>query len=405
MAYIGGSSTTSSPTSSFYIQDLGTAAFYGLHFIDSIDELVTQDQNLVSKPAVLIEGTDILLDYSDSASETDKQYLDVLFGSMNSSGGTFSTGFTLTNAIYNDNINSYSADLSASVTLSNYTNYKVLGKFSAIGSTIETNFYQPEYFDTIPQISSAVGLTGATLANKILLNFTTSDSTSFVGNDIQRGDYLDFDTAENIGRYTVQGISLDGLSRERIEFSTADRKNISLENLKGTEVILAHSRRVFDALSPTLQQQQNTVIHIVGFELVDGKKTITIDGVLNKSLILSRGQMYLFVVDQQDQIAFKFTDQSVTSGSEYIDVGLYTIGDVTLNKKYFFFIPNNTTPSQLFYTSSLDSVNGIGGIKISGGFDYVFGAQYYNNLGTGGNTSNVATATYGGSNFYGGIYG
>ena len=55
MAYVSGSSTTSSSSTDFFIQDLGTAAFYGLEFVDSKDDLVIVNQNLSSKPSVLIE--------------------------------------------------------------------------------------------------------------------------------------------------------------------------------------------------------------------------------------------------------------------------------------------------------------------------------------------------------------
>ena len=79
MAYVSGSSTTSSSSTDFFIQDLGTAAFYGLEFVDSKDDLVIVNQNMSSKPSVLIEGTKILLDYSDIQSTKDKEFLDILF--------------------------------------------------------------------------------------------------------------------------------------------------------------------------------------------------------------------------------------------------------------------------------------------------------------------------------------
>ena len=135
---------------------------------------------------------------------------------------------------------------------------------------------------------------------------------------------------------------------------------------------------------------------------MDGRRTLTVDGVLNKSLVLSRGQEYLFIIDKQDQLGFIFTEQSTEGGAGYIDNGLYSVIDGTMNKKYVFFIPNNTTPEQLFYTSGLPNVGGIGGVKISGGFDYAYGAQFLNNVGTGGNTTNINSSFSGG--FYGGSY-
>ena len=391
MAYVSGSSTTSSSSTDFFIQDLGTAAFYGLEFVDSKDDLVIVNQNLSSKPSVLIEGTTILLDYSDIQSTKDKEFLDILFGSMNSDGGTFSTGFTLTNAIYNDTINSYDADLSASVTLNNYSNYKILGTLSAIGSTIETNFYHPDFFETIPQISSAVGLTGATFNTRKLVNYYTSDSTSFAGNDFQIGDYVDFSTSENVGRYTINGISLDGFSREQITFKPTPPAVV--ENLKGTEVIVGHSRKVFPTTSPTSLQQINAVVHRVSSSLVDGKATLTVDGVINKPLILSRGVMYIFVVDIETDLGFNLTSEAVQNGASYNDAGIYSVNDSTLLKKVVFFIPNNNTPNQLYYTSSNTNVDGLGALKISGGFDYIYSASFFNSTGTGGNNQFSTTVS------------
>ena len=56
----------SSYNSGFYIQDLGTADFYGLEFIDTFEDKIIPNQNLVTRPSILIEGSSILLDYSDS---------------------------------------------------------------------------------------------------------------------------------------------------------------------------------------------------------------------------------------------------------------------------------------------------------------------------------------------------
>ena len=396
MAYVSGSSTTSSSSTDFFIQDLGTAAFYGLEFVDSKDDLVIVNQNMSSKPSVLIEGTKILLDYSDIESTKDKEFLDILFGSMNSAGGTFSTGFTLTNAIYTDSSNSYDADLSASITLNNYSNYKILGTLSAIGSTIETNFYHPDFFETTPQISSAVGLTGATFTFNTgkLLNYYTSDSTSFAGNDFQIGDYVDFSTPENVGRYTINGISLDGFSREQITFKQLPLAVV--ENLKGTEVIVEHSRRVYPTTSPTSLQQINAVVHRVSSSLVDGRSTLTVDGVINNPLILSRGVMYIFVVDIDTDLEFKFTEQAVQNGTSYTDTGIYSVTDGTLLKKIVFFIPNNNTPNQLYYTSSSVSVDGLGALRISGGYDYVYSAAFTTGIsGTGSNQfSNIDSAYF-----------
>ena len=389
MAYVSGSSTTSrsSSSSSFYIQDLGTAEFYGLQVVDSVEDLVIPNQNFSSKPSILIEGSTIVIDYSDTLNEKDRNFIDILFNSMNSDGGTFSTGFTLTNAIYNDPTNNYTADLSASITLNNYSKFKILGTFSAIGLTMETNFYHPEFFEGVPQITSAVGLTGATLAPNVLVNYGTSDSTSFAGNDFQTGDYVDFDTTENVGRFTIAGISTDGLSREQLTFLDGDPLN--LENLKGQQVILGHSRRVFNVSSPTSMQQQNTQVFRVGTSIVDGKRTITIDDILNKNLILSRGVLHLFILDNRQGLDFSLSSQPVRSGTPLGDNGIYSVTDGTLDKTYIFFVPNSSTPDNVYYSSSNADIAGVGSIKITGDFNYFYNVAFTNNIGTGGNTAQL----------------
>lgn len=392
MAYVSGSSTTSrsSSSSNFFIQDLGTAEFYGLQIVDSIEDLVIPNQNLSSKPSILIEGSTILIDYSDSLNEKDRNFIDILFNSMNSDGGTFSTGFTLTNAIYNDPLNNYTADLSASITLNNYSKFKILGTFSAIGSTMETNFYHPEFFEGVPQITSAVGLTGATLAPNVLVNFATSESTSFAGNDFQSGDFVDFDTAENVGRLTIAGLSVDGLSREQMTFLDSDP--LVLENLKGQQVILGHSRKVFEVSSPTSMQQQSTRVFRVGTSLVDGRRTLTIDDVLDKNLILSRGILHLFIMDNRQGLDFVLSSQPVKGSSPLFENGIYTVTDGSLDKQYLFFIPTSSTPDNIYYSSSNEGIDGLGSIKITGDFNYLYDVEFTNNLGTGGSTAQFTGA-------------
>ena len=182
---------------------------------------------------------------------------------------------------------------------------------------METNFYHPEFFEGVPQITSAVGLTGATLAPNVLVNFATSESTSFAGNDFQSGDFVDFDTAENVGRLTIAGLSVDGLSREQMTFLDSDP--LVLENLKGQQVILGHSRKVFEVSSPTSMQQQSTRVFRVGTSLVDGRRTLTIDDVLDKNLILSRGILHLFVMDNRQGLDFVLSSQPVKGSFPLFD--------------------------------------------------------------------------------------
>lgn len=349
--------------SGFYIQELGTAEFYGLEFIDTFEDKIIPNQNLVTKPSVLIQGSTILFDYSDGGDPIDRNFLDTLFTSMNSAGGTFSSGFTISGAIYNDPIRNYSADLTASCTLSNYSNHKILGTFSSIGSTIETNFYHPEFFETVPQISSAVGLTSGVTLNG-LINYPTSKDTSFVGNNFQQGDYVDFATSSNNGRFIISGITVDRLDREIITFQ--NNILVTPEDLKGTQVIASHVRKTSTTTNgPYDIELDSAIVHRVGLSIVDGVSIITIDSEIEKPLVLTRGVMYLFVIDNQNVINMQFLDETQTT--PYTETGIYSVTDKGSNKRCIFFIPNNETPNQLYYNSS-GQISGIGGIQITGSY-------------------------------------
>ena len=329
----------SSYNSGFYIQDLGTAEFYGLEFTDTFEDRIIPNQNLVSRPSVLIEGSKILLDYSDIQNSIDKNFIDTLFTSMNSSGGTFSSGFTISGAIYNDPVRQYSADLSASCTLNSYSDFKILGTFSSIGSTIETNFYHSNLFETIPQISSSVGLTSG-ITTSTLINYPTSADTSFVSNQFQTGDYIDFNTASNVGRFIVDGITVDSLSREIVTFI----QQVTPEDLKGTKTIISHIRKRSNTTSGVYDiESENPVIHTVGSRLIDGISMITMDSEIEKSLVLVRGIQYVFAVTGYENTSFQFLNSD--RASPYNEAGIYSIVDNTMNKQYVFFTPNNVTPT------------------------------------------------------------
>lgn len=357
--------STRSSSTNFLIQDLGTAEFYGLEFIDTAEDQVIVNQNLSSKPTVLIEGTQIVLDYSDIGNIKDRQFIDLAFKAMSAGAG-----FTITGAIYNDPTNGYEADLAASCTLNAYTDFKIRGTVSAIGSTSEINYYKPQFFETTPQIETAAGLTYDGITSNSLINFTTSKDTSFISNSFQLYDYVDFNTSSNVGRFTITGITVDNFGREIVSFDPAIRT--VAENLKGTKVSVDHKRKVDKNLNPYQIEQQFTVIHRVNTKLVEGVEKITIDDVLLKPLVLSRGLVYLFVVDSVVQLNFGFTSIPSDITTTYTDAGLYSVVDNTMNKTYVFFTPNNNTPDQLYYASRARDTAGIGGVQVVGNYTYAY---------------------------------
>ena len=390
-------STRSSGASDFFIQDLGTAEFLGLEFIDTPDDRVIVNQNLSSKPSVLIEGTQIVLDYSDIQNIKDKQFIDLAFKAM-----AAGAGFTITGAVYNDPTNQYTADLSASCTLNSYSKYKILGTVSAIGSTSEINYYRPEFFDTVPQIATSSGLTYAGLTTNSLVNFTTSTATSFISNNFQIGDYVDFATSSNTGRYTIAGITVDDFSREIVSF-TKDL-TIVAENLKGTRVTVDHKRKTSTISGGPFEiEKQNTVVHRVGKRVTDdGQNLLTIDDEILKPLSLSRGIMYLFIIDQNNLNDF-ILSPTAEYLSDYTDSGIYNVVDSGMNKRYLFFIPNDLTPSQMYYTSQNNSTSsGFGGIQISGSYSYI---STVNLVRSSGLTGSTTYSGYNGSGFSNTQYG
>ena len=363
------------------ILDLGTADFYGLEFIDTAEDRVLVNQNLSSKPSVLIQGTQIVLDYSDIGNIKDRQFIDLAFKAM-----AAGAGFTITGAVYNDPTNSYEANLAASCTLNSYTDLKIRGTVSAIGSTSEINYYKPQFFETVPQIETASGLTYDGITSNSLINFTTSTDTSFISNSFQVNDYVDFDTSSNTGRFIITGITLDSFSREILSFSPSIR--VVAENLKGTQVTVGHKRKVDRNNNPYNINQQAVVVHRVSTRLIDGIEMITIDNQLTKPLVLSRGVVYLFIVEPSS-INFGFNSIPGDASTTYSDAGLYSVVDNTLGKIYTFFIPNNNTPDQLYYSSRSRPNTGVGGVQVTGNYLYSYDVRLVPTAGFTSGTSEI----------------
>jgi len=353
----------SSTISDFFIQDLGTAGFFGIEFIDTLEDLILANQNLTCRPNILIEGSTIVLDYENCTNQADKDFIEAAFTAMG-----VGMGFTLSNASYNDQQRNYVADLSASCTFNSYTNYKVLGTLSSIGSTSETNYYLSENFETVPQIGTTAGVTSGVTSNA-LINFTTSESTSFIYNDFSSGDYVDFSTSSNTGRFVINGITTDDFHRELVTFRP-EGVQATPENLKGTEVIVNHSRKVYRNIGET--ELTDAVVHAVRLIADGGDTFLAIDGVPQQNLVLNRGRMYVFVenFERTPFSSFTFiTDPGTTNTSYSGDIGLYSVLDNSLNKRITIFVPNNTTPNTLYYTGSTDRFNG-GSISVVGSYSH-----------------------------------
>ena len=77
--------------------------------------------------------------------------------------------------------------------------------------------------------------------------------------------------------------------------------------------------------------------------------------------------------------------------------------DSGMNKRYLFFIPNDLTPSQMYYTSQNNSTSsGFGGIQISGSYSYI---STVNLVRSSGLTGSTTYSGYNGSGFSNTQYG
>jgi len=346
----------------FFILDLGTADFYGLQFADTDEELVLLNDKLRSTPNILIQGSSMILDYSDISDSRDKENIDTTFKSM-----SVNDGFTLSNAIYNNITRDYVADLAASCTLASYEDYKIIASDCTIGSAAGLDYYLREYFETIPQITTSATLTGGTGTNKII-NYTTGADTSFISNNFAQSDYIDFATTENTGRWTIQNIEIDGSGREIVSLLGA---NIKEENLKGTKVTATHSRKV--NLNDAKRYDLGKITtFVVEKKDIDGKFYFTIDGLAQKNLVLFRGNMYVFIENDYPShtLSFSNTPDGIHSGGAgFSDYGLYTVTDNSVGKRITVMVPNNNFNDTIYYYCAQHAGMGAS-IRSSGGYTY-----------------------------------
>ena len=371
----------------FFIQDLGTAAFYGLEFIDTAEDLVIPNQNMTCKPSVLIKGSIMVIDYGDCGTDTDRTFVNTLFTSM--TGGN---GFTLTNAIYDDVVTGYNADLAASCTLNSYTNYKIVATYSAIGSTTETNYFLGSNFQTIPQIEATAGLTSGVTSSR-LINYTTSEDNSFLSKEFTTGDYIDVATSSNTGRYTISGITVDGFNREIITLSGSPI--VTPEDLRTTETILTHSRKSYKTTANPVDFN-NGIVYTVNIRTVNGTNYFEINGVVQDNLVMFRGSYYIFVEENYPAhgIGFSITPDGTHSGGvEYVDSGFYTIKDNSLGRRTYVVVPNGNTPDQLYYYCTSHSGMGAS-IRVSGAYSYVSAPTLTTNLNPATTTTSSAGSAY-----------
>jgi len=210
--------------------------FYFLEFINYESELYKNNSTLTSRPNLVFYTENsvnkVILDYT-SASITDKNYLKSFFAGLNQI-----SGITLTNGSYLEEAKTLEADLSSSLTFSEFKNNYV---FATVNSTtnksISADIYYGKYFIDTPQLTSGVTLGQNVLTKRYALVSPTSIGSNALENlGIIAGDVIEVvnpNSQNNSIRYTV-------ISSIKLNDKTVIELNRSAisENLTGSPSIV-----------------------------------------------------------------------------------------------------------------------------------------------------------------------
>jgi len=185
--------------------------FYFLQFINYESELYKNTSTLTSKPNVVFYTENsvnkVILDYS-LASFSDKTFLKSFFAGLNQT-----SGITLSGGSYLQEAKALEADLSSSLTFSEFKNNYV---FATVNSTTDkstsTDIYYGTYFIDTPQITSGVTL-GQNASTK---RYALASPTGIGNNSLEKlgiiaGDVIEVvnpNSQNNSTRYDVIGTSI-----------------------------------------------------------------------------------------------------------------------------------------------------------------------------------------------------
>jgi hypothetical protein len=188
-----------------------TDIFYFLQFINYESELYNNTSTLTSKPNVVFYTENsvnkVILDYS-LASFSDKTFLKSFFAGLNQT-----SGITLNNGSYLQEAKGLEADLSSSLTFSEFKNNYV---FATVNSTTDkstsTDIYYGTYFIDTPQITSGVTL-GQNASTK---RYALASPTGIGNNSLEKlgiiaGDVIEVvnpNSQNNSSRYDIIGASI-----------------------------------------------------------------------------------------------------------------------------------------------------------------------------------------------------
>ena len=210
--------------------------FYFLQFINYESELYKNNSTLTSRPNLVFYTENsvnkVILDYT-SASITDKNYLKTFFAGLNQI-----SGITLSGGSYLEEAKTLEADLSSSLTFSEFKNNYV---FATVNSTTNksasADIYYGKYFIDTPQITSGVTLGQNVLTKRYALVSPTGISDKFFTNlGLVVGDVIQV-VNPNSQNNSVQFEIMDILSLNDRQVIELDKSAIS-ENLTGSPSIV-----------------------------------------------------------------------------------------------------------------------------------------------------------------------
>lgn len=209
--------------------------FYFLQFINYESELYNNASTLTSKPNVVFYTENsvnkVILDYT-SGSNTDKIYLKSFFAGLNQT-----SGITLSNGSYLQEAKGLEADLSSSLTFSEFKNNYV---FATVNSTTNkstsTDIYYSTYFIDTPQIISGITLGQNASTKRYALVSPTVGDKFFTNLGLIAGDVIEV-VNPNSQNNSVWFEIMNILSLNDKEIIELNKSAIS-ENLTGSPSIV-----------------------------------------------------------------------------------------------------------------------------------------------------------------------
>jgi len=209
--------------------------FFFIRYISYESELYNNPSTLTSKPNVIFYTENsvnkVILDYS-FASDTDKIYLKSLFTGLNQI-----SGITLSSGSYLEEAKALEADLSSSLTFSEFKNNYV---FATVNSTTNksasADIYYDKYFIDTPQIISGSTLGQNPSTKRYGLVTPRVGGKSFTNLGFIVGDYIEVvnpNSQNNSIRFEIANI-LSLNNEEIIEL----KKEVISENLTGSPSIV-----------------------------------------------------------------------------------------------------------------------------------------------------------------------